>query len=195
MPSLARHPRPPTAKRFWRRTLRTLRPQIEAGVPVVGLEPSCVAAFRDELPNLFPHDEDAKRLSLQTLTLAEFPQRHARDWRAPRLSRTAIVHGHCHQEAVMGVEAERELYERLGMDFELLDAGCCGLAGSFGFERDHHEISVQIAEQRLMPALREAPTDALLIADGFSCQTQVEQLGERRPLHTAEVIRLGMNGE
>lgn len=181
-----------TAKRLWRRNLDAMRPQIQAGTPVVGLEPSCVAAFRDELPNLMPHDEDAKRLSLQTLTLAEFLQRHAEDWRAPRLDRKALVHGHCHQEAVIGTSAERDLYSRLGLDFELLDSGCCGLAGSFGFERGHHEISVQIAEQRLMPAVRQAPKDSLLIADGFSCKTQIEELSDRRALHTAQVIKMAL---
>ena len=149
---------------------------------MVGVEPSCVAAFRDELPNLMPHDEDAKRLSLQTLTLAEFLQRHAPDWDAPRLERRALVHGHCHQEATMGTSAERELYERLGLDFELLDTGCCGLAGSFGFEREHDGISREIAEQaRLLPAVRDAGEETLLIADGFSCKTQIEELSDRRP--------------
>ncbi len=181
-----------TAKRFWRRTLNSLRPHIQAGTPLVGLEPSCVAAFRDELPNLMPHDEDAKRLSLQTLTLAEFLQRHATDWQAPKLDRKAIVHGHCHQEAVMGTSAEEELYERLGLDFEVLDSGCCGLAGSFGFERGHHEISVQIGEQRLMPMVREAEEGTLVIADGFSCKTQIAELTERRALHTAQVIKMAL---
>ena len=181
-----------TAKRFWGRTLRILRPHIQAGTPVVGLEPSCVASFRDELPALLPHDEDAKRLSLQTLTLAEFLQRHAGGWQAPQLRRRVLVHGHCHQEAVMGMSAEQDLYERMGMDFEVLDSGCCGLAGSFGFERAHHDISVQIAEGRLLPAIREASEETLLLADGFSCKTQIEQLSERRALHTAQVIKMAL---
>jgi Fe-S oxidoreductase len=181
-----------TAKLFWRRMLDALGPQIREGVPVVGIEPSCVAAFRDELPGLMPKDEDAKRLSLQTLTLAELLQEHAPDWQAPRLEARALVHGHCHQEAVMGMEAEKELYERLGLDFEVLDSGCCGLAGSFGFEKDHDEISREIGEQRLMPMVREAPEEAILIADGFSCKTQIEQLTDRRAMHTAQVIKLAM---
>jgi FAD/FMN-containing dehydrogenase/Fe-S oxidoreductase len=182
-----------TAKLFWRRMLKVLSPWIREGVPVVGIEPSCVAAFRDELPNLMVHDEDAKRLSLQALTLAELLQLHAPDWDAPRLERRAVVHGHCHQKATMGMKAEQELYERIGLEFELLDSGCCGLAGSFGFERDHDEISRQIAEQRLMPAVREAGADTLVIADGFSCKTQIEELSERRPLHTAEVVELAIS--
>ncbi len=177
-----------TAKRFWKRMLGELAPWIRDGVPVVGAEPSCVAAFRDELPGLMPHDEDAKRLSLQTLTVAEFLQRHAPEWDAPRLERRAVVHGHCHQEATVGMSAEGELYERLGLDYEILDSGCCGLAGSFGFEREHDEISRRIGERRLMPSVRETPAETLLIADGFSCKTQIEQLTGRRATHTAEAI-------
>jgi Fe-S oxidoreductase len=184
-----------TAKVFWRRMLDVLAPQIREGIPVVGIEPSCVAAFRDELPGLMPHDEDAKRLSLQTLTLAELLQRHAPDWEPPRLDAKALVHGHCHHEAVMGMSAESELYSRMGLDFEVLDSGCCGLAGSFGFERDHDEISREIGEQRLMPAVRGAGERTILIADGFSCKTQIEELTDRRALHTAQVLKLAMERE
>ncbi|HET6830778.1 MAG TPA: FAD-linked oxidase C-terminal domain-containing protein [Solirubrobacterales bacterium] len=180
------------AKRFWGRILDELRPRIQAGVPVVGVEPSCIASFRDELPNLFPHDEDAKRLSLQTLTLAELLQRHAPDWDPPRLERKAIVHVHCHQEAMGGSGAEESLYERMGLDFEILDSGCCGLAGSFGFEAEHHDVSVAIAEARLLPMVRDAAADTIVIGDGFSCKTQVEQLGDRRPLHTAQVLKMAI---
>ena len=182
-----------TAKWFWRRMLDELRPQIQAGMPMVGAEPSCVAAFRDELPNLLPHDEDAKRLSLQTLTLAEFLRDHASDWEPPKLERKALVHVHCHQEATAGSGAEQELYERMGLDYEILDSGCCGLAGSFGFEADHHEISVKIAQDRLLPMIEEAPAETILISDGFSCKTQVEQLSERRMLHTAQVIKMALD--
>ena len=181
------------AKLFWRRMLRVLREPIRQGVYVVGLEPSCVAAFRDELPNLVPRNEDVKRLTMQTLTLSEFLQGHAGDWDVPRLRRRALVHGHCHQEAIMGMDAEQELYERMGLDFELLDSGCCGMAGSFGFERAHHDISVKIGEQRLLPRVREAGRDTLLIADGFSCKTQIQELSDRRALHTAQVLKMAMD--
>jgi FAD/FMN-containing dehydrogenase/Fe-S oxidoreductase len=180
------------AKLFWRRLLDVLAPQIREGIPLVGAEPSCVAAFRDELPGLMPHDEDAKRLSLQALTLSEFLRQHAPDWEPPRLAAKALVHGHCHHEAVMGMGAEKELYERMGLDFEVLDSGCCGLAGSFGFERDHDEISREIGEQRLMPAVRAAPEEAVLVADGFSCKTQIEEMTDRRALHTAQLLKLAM---
>ncbi|HEX8753571.1 MAG TPA: FAD-linked oxidase C-terminal domain-containing protein, partial [Solirubrobacterales bacterium] len=184
-----------TAKLFWRRLLDTLAPQIREGIPVVGIEPSCVAAFRDELPSLMQHDEDAKRLSLQTLTLAELLRQEAPDWEPPRLAAKVLVHGHCHQEAVMGMSAESELYERMGLDFEVLDSGCCGLAGSFGFEREHDEISREIGEQRLMPAVREAAESTILLADGFSCKTQIEQMTERRAMHTAQLIELALRRE
>lgn len=182
----------PTARRFLRQLVRVLGPAARDGVPIVGVEPSCVAVFRDELANMLPHDEDAKRLSLQTLTLAEFLQAHAPDWDVPQLHRRALVHAHCHQKAVMGMDAEMALYARMGLDAELLDSGCCGLAGSFGFEAEHHDVSVAIAEHRLLPMLRDAPSDTLVIADGFSCKTQVEQLSDRRPLHTAQVLRMAM---
>jgi FAD/FMN-containing dehydrogenase/Fe-S oxidoreductase len=181
------------SRAFWQRTLSVLRPCIRSGVPMVGVEPSCVAAFRDELPNLLPHDEDAKRLTLQTLTLAEFLDDHARDWELPKLTRKAIVHGHCHQKATIGMSAEQRVFERMGLDAELLDSGCCGLAGSFGFERDHYEISVAIGEHKLMPMVRDAAEDTLVIADGFSCKAQVEQLTDRRALHTAQVIKMAMD--
>ena len=140
------------------------------------MEPSCVAAFRDELPNLITDDLDAKRLAEQVLTLPEFRSKEAEDWQPPRLERKAIVHGHCHHEAVMGFDTERELLERIGLDVEVLDSGCCGMAGAFGFEAEHYDVSVAVGERRLLPAVREAPREALIVADGFSCKTQIEQL-------------------
>jgi FAD/FMN-containing dehydrogenase/Fe-S oxidoreductase len=182
-----------TARLFWKRMLSALGPRIRRGVPVVGVEPSCVASFRDELPGMLPHDADARRLTLQSLTLGEFLERHAAGWDPPRLERQAIVHGHCHQEAVMGMGAEQKLLERLGLDFELLDSGCCGMAGSFGFEAEHYDISVKIGERRLLPATRDAARDTLIVADGFSCKTQIEQLTDRRALHTAQVIKMAID--
>ena len=182
----------PTARRFLRRLVDVLGPHAQAGTHIVGVEPSCVAVFRDELVNMLPHDEDAKRVSLQTLTLAEFLQQHAPDWDVPKLQRKALVHGHCHQKAVMGMSAEQQLYQRMGLDAELLDSGCCGMAGSFGFEAGHYDTSVKVGEHKLLPIVRDAPPETLLIADGFSCKTQVEQLTDRRPLHTAQVIKMAM---
>jgi FAD/FMN-containing dehydrogenase/Fe-S oxidoreductase len=182
----------PTARRFLERLVRILGPHVREGTHIVGVEPSCIAVFRDELVAMLPHDEDAKRISLQTHTLAEFLQLQASGWDIPKLRRKALVHGHCHQKAIMGMSAEQELYERMGLEAQLLDAGCCGLAGSFGFEAQHYDISVQIGERKLLPTVRDMPADTLLLADGFSCRTQVEQLAGRRALHTAQVIRMAI---
>ncbi|MGI8727884.1 MAG: (Fe-S)-binding protein, partial [Solirubrobacterales bacterium] len=182
-----------TAEKFWRRNLSGLRSHIHSGVPIVVAEPSCLAGFRDELPKLFPRDEDAKRLSHQAIGLEGFLAEHASEWELPRLHRKALVHIHCHQEATVGQSADEEILDRLGLDYEVLDSGCCGLAGSFGFEADHHQISVEIAEQALLPAFREAAPETLLISDGFSCKTQVAQLSDRRPLHLAQVIAMAMD--
>ena len=178
------------AQLFWRRMLRVMAPHLRAGTKIVGVEPSCVAAFRDELHGLLPDDEDAKRLAEQTMTLPEFLCNEATEWTPPRLERKAIVHGHCHHEAVMGFEAEEELLRRLGLDVEVLDSGCCGMAGSFGFESEHYDLSVAVGERRLLPAVRDAPDDAVLVADGFSCKTQIAELTNRRALHTAQVLSM-----
>ncbi|HZQ35872.1 MAG TPA: FAD-binding and (Fe-S)-binding domain-containing protein, partial [Dehalococcoidia bacterium] len=129
------------AQRLLRQILEELRPAIAAGVPIVGLEPSCVAVFRDELINLFPHDADARRLSAQSFLLSEFLEREAKELKLPRLGRTALVHGHCHQKAIMGMAAEQRLLRRLGLDLREPEVGCCGMAGAFGFERDHYDVS------------------------------------------------------
>jgi Fe-S oxidoreductase len=113
-------------------------------------------------------------------------------WDTPTLDWKAIVHGHCHEKAVIGIGAEERVLSRLGLDYQVLDSGCCGMAGSFGFEHDHYDISVKIGERKLLPAVREAPKDTLVIADGFSCRTQIEELTERRALHTAQVIELAI---
>jgi Fe-S oxidoreductase len=178
-----------TARRFLYRVLDELRPWIRDGVHLVGAEPSCVAVFRDELPNLLPHDEDALRLSLQALTLGEYLRQETPDWRPPHRDGTALLHVHCHQAAVMGFEAELEVLRAMGLDARKLDSGCCGLAGSFGFEAAKYDLSKAIYEHRLAGMVRDAPPDALLVADGFSCTTQIAQLGGRRALHLAEVIR------
>src|SRR5262249_34944017 len=139
-----------TAGRLLRQILDALRPQIRAGVPVVGLEPSCLAVFRDELVNLFPHDEDAKRLRQQAFLLSEFLEQKAPDFRPPPLRRRAVVHGHCHHKAIMGMTAEEDVLKKLGLDVEVLDSGCCGMAGSFGFEREHYPVSVAVGELVLL---------------------------------------------
>jgi FAD/FMN-containing dehydrogenase/Fe-S oxidoreductase len=179
------------AERQLRRILRHLRPAIRAGASMVGLEPSCVAVFRDELPNLFPDDPDAQRLADRSFLLSEFLIR--RRWEPPILHRRALVQRHCHHQAVMGFDAEEELLRRVGLEAEVLDSGCCGMAGSFGFEAgEKYEVGRRAGERVLLPRVREADDDVLIVADGFSCRTMIEQETDRRALHLAQVIRMAM---
>jgi Fe-S oxidoreductase len=181
-----------TAKWLLRQILETLEPQIIEGVPIVGLEPSCVAVFRDELLNFFPNDENARRLSKQTYLLSEFLATKVPDFHPPELRRKALVHGHCHQKAIMRIGADEVVLKKLGLDFEILDSGCCGMAGAFGFEKEHYDVSIKCGERVLLPAVRSAASDTLIIANGFSCQEQIAQTTERRALHLAQVIQMAM---
>jgi len=175
--------------------LDELQPEIEAGVPIVGLEPSCVAVFRDELVNLFPHDARAQALSKQTFLLSEFLEQTKATEKLPRMNRKALLHGHCHHKSVMKMTAEETLLRRLGIDFVAPAPGCCGMAGSFGFEHDKYEISAAIGELELLPAVRKAPADWLIISDGFSCREQIAQCTERHALHLAEVLQMALEGD
>ncbi|MDQ0957848.1 FAD/FMN-containing dehydrogenase/Fe-S oxidoreductase [Streptomyces sp. B4I13] len=186
----------PLAQKVLRRTLDVLRPYLEAGTPIIGLEPSCTAVFRADAPELMPADQDVQRLAGQVRTFAEHLVHHAPEgWQPPQLARQATVQTHCHQHAIMKFDADRELMRRAHLDTEILDEGCCGLAGNFGFERGHHEVSMAVAEQGVLPAVRGAAPDSLVLADGFSCRTQIEQGATgRRALHLAEVLALGLDG-
>jgi FAD/FMN-containing dehydrogenase/Fe-S oxidoreductase len=166
--------------------------EIRDGVPVVGIEPGCLSVFRDELVNLYPDSESAHRLRRQSVTLAELLDQHADRLPPMRLERRAIVHGHCHHTSVMRLDPDRRLLERTGLALEVLDSGCCGMAGAFGFERDHYDVSMAAGERVLLPAVRRAPRDALIVADGFSCREQIAQSTDRRALHLAEVLRMAM---
>lgn len=183
-----------TARQLLKHILRDLEPQISAGVPLVGLEPSCVAVFRDELLNLFPHDENARRLSKQTFLLSEFLAKQVPDYQPPQLQRKALVQGHCHHKAVLDMKAEEEILRKLGLDVTILDSGCCGMAGSFGFEKEHYEISIQCGERVLLPAVRDASDDTLIIANGFSCREQIAQTTGRQALHLAQVLQMALHG-
>src|SRR5436190_1958377 len=180
------------AKRLLKEILLTLRPQIAAGVPMVVLEPSCLAVFRDEMPNLFPDDEDAKRLCEQSYSLSEFFTKKMKGFEPPTLKRKAIIHGHCHQKALMKMDSDEEVLRTLGLDFEILDSGCCGMAGSFGFEKAHYDISMQIGELVLLPAVRRTAPDTLIIANGFSCREQIAQTTNRNALHLSEVMQMAL---
>ena len=181
------------AERLLLEILDALAPAIEAAIPVIGLEPSCVAVFRDELCNLFPKDERALRLAQQTFLLSEFLQKHAAEVPLPRLERKAVLHGHCHHKSIMKMNDEEAVLRRLGIEFHSPASGCCGMAGSFGFEHDKYEVSTAIGELELLPAVRKAPADWLVIADGFSCREQIAQGTSRQALHLAEVIQMAFD--
>ncbi|MGH3318831.1 MAG: FAD-binding and (Fe-S)-binding domain-containing protein [Streptosporangiaceae bacterium] len=180
------------ARRVMRGAVRALEPYVNAEVPIVGLEPSCTAALRDDLPELVD-DGRAASVARATSTLASFLADRAPGWRpGRRLDRSAITQVHCHQHAVLGYAAEEELLRRAGVENETLDAGCCGLAGNFGFEREHYDVSMACAEDALLPTVRAASDDTVVIADGFSCRTQVAHGTGRGAMHLAQVLAMGL---
>jgi Fe-S oxidoreductase len=176
------------AKALWRKTLNAMRDEIDAGVPLIGLEPACSSAFRDELPALFPNDAQAKALSKQTRFLSEFLKDRAI---VPALAEPlppVLVQYHCHHHAILDKDAETELLASLPAMAEILQLGCCGMAGSFGFEAQKYDLSRTIAERAILPAIREASPQTAILANGFSCREQIEQLSGRRTLHLAEYL-------
>ena len=177
------------ARRVLRRTLEVLQPYLRRGAPVLGLEPSCTAVLRSDAVELLGGDKDAVRLQAQTVTLAELLRRRTPGWEPPRLTGRAVVQTHCHQHAVLGFDDDAAVLGGTGLDVDVLDSGCCGLAGNFGFERGHYEVSRAAGERVLLPAVRAADPGAWVVADGFSCRTQIEQ-GDtgRTPAHLAEVL-------
>ena len=177
-----------SAKRLWRRTMADLRSEIESGTPIVGLEPACISAFRDELPGLFPDDATAQRLSRQTLLFTEFIDRIAPDAPMPHIARSAVVQIHCHHHSIIKPQSEQRVLDRLGLDYELLPSGCCGMAGSFGFESEKYQVSMTAAERVLLPRVRAASPDTIVLANGFSCREQIEQATGRNTAHVAELM-------
>lgn len=177
------------ARKVMRRTLDRLGGML--GAPVVVLEPSCAATLRTDLPELLPDDPRAAELAASVHTLAQYLEKYAPDWQPPHLARPVTGQTHCHQHAVLGDDADRRLRERAGLKGELA-GGCCGLAGNFGFERGHWEVSVACAEDQLLPAVRGASPDAVILADGFSCRTQLGQVGGVRARHLAQVLAEGL---
>ncbi|MEU2540103.1 FAD-binding and (Fe-S)-binding domain-containing protein [Streptomyces iakyrus] len=175
------------ARAVMRRTLDLMEPVLETDAPVVVLEPSCAAALRTDVPELLHDDPRAARLAARVLTFAETLERHAPGWRPPRVSRPVAGQTHCHQHAVLGDAADRRLREAARLTGEL-SGGCCGLAGNFGFEKGHYEVSAACAEEQLLPSVRDAPDGTVVLADGFSCRTQLRQLAGVRGRHLAEVL-------
>jgi Fe-S oxidoreductase len=167
---------------------------LNAGTWVAGLEPSCVSVFRDELVNLMHGNADAQRLSKQTFLLSEFLVEKAPNFQPPSLSRDVLVHGHCHQKAVLRVDDEEKLISHLGVRCRVLDSGCCGMAGAFGFEKgEHYDVSIACGERVLLPAVRSASADTLIIANGFSCREQIEQTTGRTTLHPAQLVKMALD--
>ncbi|MEV0120760.1 FAD-binding and (Fe-S)-binding domain-containing protein [Streptomyces sp. NPDC050703] len=175
------------ARAVLRGTLEAMAPLVDAGVPVVVLEPSCAAALRSDLTELLGDDPRAHRLAAAVRTFAQAVEELAPAWQPPRADRPVTGQTHCHQHAVLGDAAERRLRAKAGLTGEPV-GGCCGLAGNFGFERGHYDVSVACAEERLLPAVRRAPEDAVVLADGYSCRTQLRQLAGVRARHLAEVL-------
>ena len=177
------------ARRYLERIMETLAPQIDAGKPIIFLEPSCASVFRDELRNFFPNDIRAAELRDHAWLLADFLSERAPGYQPPALAgKKIVVHGHCHHKSILKMDAEVSLLRQTQAEVTVLDSGCCGMAGPFGFEREKFEVSQALAERVLMPAVRGAPPETLLVADGFSCREQISQNSPRRAVHLAEVL-------
>ncbi len=181
------------AKRRLVETLETLRAEIEAGTPIIGLEPSCISVFRDELLRFFPDDPLARKLSQQALFLTEFL---VKSGALPALGMRgrALVHPHCHERASLCLDDDVAVLKATGLDLTVLDAGCCGMAGAFGFERDHFEVSRTVGERVLLPAVRAASPETYIVTNGFSCREQITQLTGRRVWHVAELLAQATSG-
>ncbi|MST31871.1 FAD-binding protein, partial [Acidimicrobiaceae bacterium USS-CC1] len=181
------------AEAYLHRCLDVLRPHIRAGTPVVGMEPSCLAVFKDELRQMLPHDDDAGRLADLACHFGEFFERYSVP--VPSLSGSALFWSHCHQKATGGAAPDVDLLRRMGLSVEQVQGGCCGLAGSWGFEQGKYDLSMACGDEALLPAVRDASPDTVVVADGFSCKTQIAEAGtERRALHVAEVMALARAG-
>jgi Fe-S oxidoreductase len=182
------------AKTYLRQILDALGQEIGRGTPIVVLEPSCASVFRDELRNLFPRDDVASRMSHQVFLLPEFLERYAPQF-TPHLDRKVLLHGHCHQKALLNFPAEVNLLRRMGADVEVLDSGCCGMAGSFGFREDSYVVSQALGERVLLPKVRSASSETLIVTDGFSCREQISQGSDRVALHIAQALQLAVDAQ
>jgi len=180
------------ASAYLEKILTALREPIAKGIPLIVLEPSCCSVFRDEMLDLFPKREDARKLAELTMTLAELLEKYAPTFSPPKLERSALVQGHCHHKAIMRLKADQAQMNKLGLRYELLESGCCGMAGAFGYEEDKYEISQACGERVLLPRVRQAGENAMILADGFSCREQIEQATGRKTMHLAEAIRTAL---
>ncbi|WP_372423509.1 (Fe-S)-binding protein [Salinarimonas chemoclinalis] len=183
-----------TAQNLWFETLTSLRDEIAAGTPIIGLEPACTTAFKDELVNLFPDDPRARALSGQVSCFSDFVMAHEERFDLPRIEGEALVQIHCHHHAVLKDAAERALLAALGLDATVAPSGCCGMAGSFGFAKETYETAQACGERAILPMVREAADETVILADGFSCREQIEQGTGRETRHVAELMaeRMGL---
>jgi len=183
------------AKSYLQKIMQSLGCEIDAGLPIVVLEPSCASVFRDELQNLFPREERAVRLRRQTFLLSEFLERQTPGYQPPHISGKVLLHGHCHHKALMKMNDEESLLRKTGCELQSLDSGCCGMAGPFGFERDKFVVSQAVGERVLLPAVRSAEQDILIVSDGFSCREQIFQSTGRQAVHLAQAMQVGLHRE
>jgi Fe-S oxidoreductase/FAD/FMN-containing dehydrogenase len=177
------------ARRLASENVETLHPYVREGIPIVGCEPSCILSLRDEYPDLVP-GERARELARGSFLLEELLLRENLPLRAA--AGPILLHGHCHLKALVGTEPLVSFLKKLGGEVSLVESGCCGMAGSFGYEKEHYEISLQMAERRLAPAAREAPESTTIVAPGTSCRHQIHDTAGRRALHPAEVAARAM---
>ncbi|NJC73933.1 FAD-binding oxidoreductase [Planosporangium thailandense] len=184
-----------TARRVLERTARALAPAQRAGLPIVVLEPSCATMLRSESRSVLGETPFTAYLREHVVTLAEALERYAPDWQPPTVARPAVGQVHCHQSSVLGFDADRRLMARAGLDPAGMQRSCCGLAGNFGFEDGHFDVSRAAAERLLLPAVEGAAPDAVVMADGYSCRTQLQQLAGRRAAHLAEVLDGRLNDD
>jgi len=182
------------AKALWEQTFETLVGAIDGGLPIIALEPACTSAFKDELVGLFPHREEAAKLSKQVAQFSDFVAANFERFAVKRQGGRALVQAHCHHHAVIGFEAELQILQELGVDAERPPQGCCGMAGAFGFAAETHDVAMAIGERVLLPAVRDASPDMLIISDGFSCREQIEQGTGRTTIHLAELLEQRMFG-
>ncbi|MDX1674579.1 MAG: FAD-binding and (Fe-S)-binding domain-containing protein [Longimicrobiales bacterium] len=180
------------ARRQLTAVVDALRDEVRRGTPVIGLEPSCVATLRDELPGLFPDDPDADRVARQTFLLTEFLDRRPDLDLGGLPGEKAMVHGHCHHRAVLDFDAQQRVLDRIGVEHTVLDSGCCGMAGAFGFREEQYEVAQACGERVLLPAVRRADRRTTVLTDGFSCREMLAQNRLRRPRHSAELLHMAL---
>lgn len=176
------------AKALWEETFDTLRDAIASGIPIIGLEPACTSAFKDELVSLFPDRDEAAKLSTQVVHITDFVGTNFERFGQPSRGGSAIVQVHCHHHSVVGFNSELDLLCHLEIEVTRPPQGCCGMAGAFGFAKETADLSRQIGEREILPAVRDADSDTIILADGFSCREQIEQGTGRRTMHIAELL-------